>query len=129
MKKLTYQEQVRNATASRLIMNRKLTGPERRRLFRARETVLCRGGESDEKPSAQRFAERFARRPWASLNKWYGRVTKRLVVVERGIEAAMEAGLTKVVDVLSVKRDRFVEFRDALKIAINLRNTKTKTSV
>jgi len=125
MKKLTYAQQIRKAAVTRLTMNKKLTGPERRRCFRAMETIICRGG-AEAKPEATRFEERLSRRPLASLGKWHRRVTSRLVVVERGVEAAMMTGMTKLVDILSVKKDRMIELRDALVLAITHRNKQSQ---
>lgn len=124
IKKPTYEQMVRKAAGTRLATTKYLTGRDRRESFDDMDQVVRVG--SEPKDDSLRLQQRFASRPIAALGKWHRRVTRRLVTVEKGIEAAMEAGLTKLVDVLSIKRDRFKEIRTALADAINARNERSK---
>lgn len=120
--KKTYQEQVRSAAVNRLTGTMPLTGRQRRECLRAMDRVVRVRVGSEPKSDSLRLQQRFSKRPIASLGKWHKRVTRRLATVENGLNAAIEAGFTKLVDVLSVKRDRFREISEALRIAINRRN-------
>lgn len=117
----TYYKEVRKAAINGLLTTKNLSGKLRRRLLRSTEVPL-EIEKSQPKDEAVRLAVRFSRAPIASLGKWHRRVNRRLGVIARGLDAAIEAGMVKLVDVLQVKKDRFALLEKQLREAIVTRN-------
>lgn len=116
-----YYKEVRKAAINGLLTTKNLSGKLRRRLLRSTESPL-EIEKSQPEDEAVRLAVRFSRAPIASLGKWHRRVTRRLPVIVRGLEAAIAAGLTRVVDALQIRKDRFVQIEEILRREINYRN-------